>query len=145
MVASIEELERRPARLAVRAEQVPAELRQETDDAGHAQADLVVQAHPEFDTILATIRKHVEGDWMLFLVEYDRERGTLVNLTRFDDSDASSASRARLDLELALNRRGVSHEVVLLDAASEQELRRTHRRYFVGIAELTSVSGESPE
>jgi len=31
---------------------------------------------------------------------------------------------------LDLNRREVEHEVVLLEALSEQALRRTHRRYF---------------
>jgi hypothetical protein len=33
-------------------------------------------------------------------------------------------------IELDLNKRGVDHEVVLLEAASEEALRRTHRRYF---------------
>jgi hypothetical protein len=40
------------------------------------------------------------------------------------------AEDLRLDLELDLNRRGIDHEVVLLEAASEAALRRTHRRYF---------------
>lgn len=77
---------------------------------------------------------------MLFLVEYDRAQGRLVSITRFADSEAASASRARLELELELNRASVDREVVLLEAATESDLRRTHRRYFVGITELTSAS-----
>lgn len=75
---------------------------------------------------------------MLFLIEYDRENGQLVDLRRFGDTESGKATAARLALEMALNRRGISHEVVLLDAASEADLRRTHRRYFAGIAELTT-------
>jgi hypothetical protein len=37
---------------------------------------------------------------------------------------------ARLEIELDLKRRGVEGEVMLLEALSEQALRRTHRRYF---------------
>jgi hypothetical protein len=82
---------------------------------------------------------------MLFLIEYDRELGTVVSLERFSDADSEAASRARLDLEITLNRQGTSHEVVLLDAASEDDLRRTHRRYFVGIAELTGAIEGTPK
>lgn len=81
---------------------------------------------------------------MLFLIEYDREKGSLIDLRRFDDSESLAANRARLDLELALNRSGVAHEIVVLDAASEDDLRRTHRRYFVGIAELTGATEPTP-
>lgn len=67
---------------------------------------------------------------MIFLIEYNRLEGRLVTFERFNDSDRLKAQDSRIDLELDLNRRGVNHEVVLLEAASEKALRRTHRRYF---------------
>ena len=73
---------------------------------------------------------------MIFLIEYNRPEGRLVTFQRFQDSERLKAQNARLDLELDLNRRGVSHEVVLLEAASEAALRRTHRRYFETLRQI---------
>ena len=73
---------------------------------------------------------------VLFLIEYDRNRGRLVALTTFEDGARDAADDARLDLELRLSRRGLQREVVLLEAATEDDLRRTHRRYFEGLNEL---------
>ena len=67
---------------------------------------------------------------MIFLIEYNRPKGDIVTFQRFEDSERLKAEKSRLDLELDLNRKGVDHEVVLLEAASEDALRRTHRRYF---------------
>jgi hypothetical protein len=67
---------------------------------------------------------------MIFLIEYDRPQGQIVTFRSFDDSDRARAEGVRLDIELALNRKGMEHEVVLLEAVSEDALRRTHRRYF---------------
>ncbi len=67
---------------------------------------------------------------MIFLIEYNRPKGRIVTFEIFDDSERSKAENRRLQIELDLNRRGVEHEVVLLEALSEQALRRTHRRYF---------------
>ena len=75
---------------------------------------------------------------MLFLIDYDRQRGQIVTLNRFDDSERQKAEDSRLELELSLNRRGMTREVVLLEAVSETALRRTHRRYFEGLAELVA-------
>lgn len=77
---------------------------------------------------------------MLFLVEYKRPEGRLVTFQRFKDSERLKAQNARLDLELDLNRRGINHEVVLLEAASEDALRRTHGRYFKTLRQIV----ESP-
>ena len=74
---------------------------------------------------------------MLFLIEYDRGRGRLVALTTFEETARDAADDARLDLELTLSRRGLQREVVLLEAATEDDLRRTHRRYFEGLNELS--------
>ena len=67
---------------------------------------------------------------MIFLIEYDRPEGQIVTFTTFKDSERLNAEKSRLDLELHLNRRGLNHEVVLLEAASKEALRLTHRRYF---------------
>ena len=76
---------------------------------------------------------------MIFLIEYDRGEGRLVRIERFSDSDRKRAEDSRLDLELELKLKGIQREVVLLEAATEEAVRRTHRRYFETLAELTSV------
>lgn len=73
---------------------------------------------------------------MIFLIEYNRPQGRLVTFQRFQDSERLEAQNARLDLELDLNRRRVNHEVVLLEAASENAVRRTHRRYFKTLRQI---------
>ena len=73
---------------------------------------------------------------MIFLIEYNRRKGSIVTLRDFDDSQRREAEDSRLGIELDLNRKGIDHEVVLLDAASEDALRRTHRRYFEGLRQL---------
>ena len=75
---------------------------------------------------------------MLFLIEYDREQGKILEILRFSEAEKEVANTARLNLELELNRRGVEHEVVLLEAEDEAALRRTHRRYFEDLLELAS-------
>ena len=80
---------------------------------------------------------------MLFLIEYDRSRGSIVQVREFDDNSRGIAEDARLDLELDLNRQGVEHEIVLLDAPSEEALRRTHGRYFESVAELACGSPQT--
>jgi hypothetical protein len=73
---------------------------------------------------------------LIFLVEYNRPAGRLVTFSAFNDDNREAAENARLDLELDLRRRGVDHEVVLLEAASEEALRRTHRRYFESLRQI---------
>ena len=73
---------------------------------------------------------------MLFLIEYDRDRGQLVSLKEFDNSERQKADDTRLELELELNRQGIEREVVILEANSKEALRRTHRRYFEDLTEL---------
>ena len=76
---------------------------------------------------------------MIFLIEYDRVRGRLVKIKPFSDSDRETAEESRLKLEIELNSKGIEHEVVLLEAASEEAVRRTHRRYFETLAELIAT------
>lgn len=78
---------------------------------------------------------------MIFLLQYDRRRGRLVDLRTFEDW--AEANDARLDLELRLKRGGVSNEVVLLEATDEQALRRTHGRYFYSLSELAEAAKDA--
>ena len=75
---------------------------------------------------------------MIFLIEYDRPRGRIVTFKAFDDSERQKAQDERLELELALHHSGTEREVVILEAASEEAIRRTHRRYFEDLAEIAS-------
>jgi predicted dinucleotide-utilizing enzyme len=77
---------------------------------------------------------------MLFLIEYDRDSGKIVTFRSFDDSERKVAEDSRLQMELELNRRRVEREVVILEAASEEAVRRTHRRYFENLEELLKAS-----
>ena len=67
---------------------------------------------------------------MVFLIQYARSEGHVVGIREFRDDERLAAEDARLDLEVRLSREGIDHEVVLLDASSEDTLRRTHSRYF---------------
>jgi hypothetical protein len=73
---------------------------------------------------------------MIFLIEYDRSQGRLITFRNFEDRQRKEAEESRLGIELDLNRKGVNHEVVLLDAADEAALRRTHRRYFEDLRQI---------
>jgi hypothetical protein len=77
---------------------------------------------------------------MIFLIEYDRDRGEVVLMREFGESEKQNADAARLDLELQLNLRRIEHEVVLLEARNEEALRQTHRRYFENLSELVKAS-----
>ena len=78
---------------------------------------------------------------MIFLIEYNRPQGRIVTFQRFQDSERLKAQNLRLDLELDLDRRGVNHEVVLLEAATEAALRRTHGRYFKTLRQIAESAG----
>jgi len=81
---------------------------------------------------------------MIFLIEYNRSEGRIVTFRDFDASQREEAEEARLEIEMTLNRRGVDHEVVLMEAESEDALRRTHRRYFEELRQiLKSGSGQA--
>lgn len=75
---------------------------------------------------------------MLFLIEYDRRHGHIVTFKEFNNSEWREAEDSRLQLEIELNRLGTEREVVLLEAVTENALRRTHRRYFENLTELVN-------
>ena len=84
---------------------------------------------------------------MWFLLNYDRQRGEIVTLRTFPESQREQAEEARLGLEIELSRAHVEREVVLLEAESEDALRRTHRRYFAQwdtLARSASSQNRSP-
>jgi hypothetical protein len=80
---------------------------------------------------------------MLFLIEYNRPEGRIVTFRTFDDSERSKAEQSRLVIELELNQKKIDHEVVLLDAADEHALRRTHRRYFEDLAQMVRSADDT--
>ena len=51
---------------------------------------------------------------MIFLIEYNRSQGRIINYRTFDEQERENSANARLEIELDLNQRGVDHEVVLL-------------------------------
>ena len=74
---------------------------------------------------------------MIYLLDYDRAAGSLVSIRSFDHVDRELAEKARLDLELLHLTQGSLREVVLLEAQTQADLERTHRRYFERLEELT--------
>jgi hypothetical protein len=81
---------------------------------------------------------------MIFLIEYDRPEGRIITLKSFSDTDRVKAENHRLDIELELNRSGIQHEVVLLEASDEAALHRTHQRYFSDLSQIVkSANGGS--
>ena len=75
---------------------------------------------------------------MIYLIQYERKVGELVRVDEFPVGSMQAAEEARLSVELDLLRQHISHEVVLLEASSEEELRKTHRRYFERLDQLLS-------
>ncbi len=76
---------------------------------------------------------------MIFILEYNRSLGKIISFQSFDDSEWKRAEELRFERELCLFRAGIDNEVVLLEAASEQILRRTHRRYFEDLEQLATL------
>jgi hypothetical protein len=64
-----------------------------------------------------------------FLLVYDRQKRQLLRIRKFDAEEREAALSARHDAETEF---GPGREVVLLEANSEGDLRKTHARYFGG-------------
>jgi hypothetical protein len=73
---------------------------------------------------------------MIFLIEYDRKRGRMITFRRFGDGERRTAEAVRLKIELTRVPDESNREVVLLDAATEEALRITHRRYFQNVRQI---------
>lgn len=76
---------------------------------------------------------------MIFLIEYDRSKGAIIDLRSFQDSESDAVSRERLALEILLLKDGILREVVVLQASSVDDLKLTHNRYFRNIGELAET------
>ncbi len=66
-----------------------------------------------------------------FLLDYDHNTSE-VSVTPIEEISEALAAYSEREREVL----GSSHEVVLFYGESEDDLRRTHARYFVGIAEM---------
>jgi hypothetical protein len=80
---------------------------------------------------------------MIFLLQYDRKQGAVYKLKPFSSAERAKAQHERLDIELSLHKTRVPDEVVLLEAADEQTLRRTHQRYFKTPRELVESMSQA--
>jgi hypothetical protein len=76
---------------------------------------------------------------VIYLIEYDRESGRLLRLEAFSPAARRQAEEERLRVELELLNSRIAREVVLLEASNEDELRKTHRRYFERLDELLTT------
>ena len=76
---------------------------------------------------------------MIFLIQYNRADGRIVRFQEFQDAEREAAANERLEIELDLNRKGIEHDVLLLEALSQEALRRTHRRFFEDVSEIAST------
>ena len=76
---------------------------------------------------------------MIFLIQYNRADGRIVRFQEFQDAERETAANERLEIELDLNRKGIEHDVLLLEALSQEALRRTHRRFFEDVSEIAST------
>jgi hypothetical protein len=73
---------------------------------------------------------------MIYLIHYNRKASGLIAMRQFEDSDREIASTAKLELEISLLGSDLDSEVVLLEASTEEHLRKTHRRYFETLSGL---------
>ena len=76
---------------------------------------------------------------MIFLIRYNRQKGELIECRPFPDEQRELAWKIRLELELEAAAQGLDREIVLLHAASEEHIRRTHGRCFKTLGELVSA------
>jgi|LakMenEpi03Aug12_release.lakeMendotaPanAssembly.Ray.scaffolds.fasta_scaffold2602866_1 hypothetical protein len=80
---------------------------------------------------------------MLFLIEYDRPSGSLIQIQTYAAEDSVTANQTRLALELDRLHMTSTREVVILDAESAAALRKTHSRYFESLASLANPARRS--
>lgn len=80
---------------------------------------------------------------MLFLIHYDRKNLKVLDFREYPDEARSQAFQERLEMEIQLNPKSGDQEIVLLEAESKEQLRKTHPKYvpyskaeklFLGVA-----------
>lgn len=77
-----------------------------------------------------------------FLLVYDRSSGELVSMESFDEDKRSDALHHRSRLEIEYGDQS-EIEVVLLSAASLDDLKKTHSRYFESLEAMISDAAAS--
>ena len=78
---------------------------------------------------------------MIFLIHFDRRNASLRDSRTYADSERRLAELERLALEIGqLGGADSEQEIILLEAASEADVRKTHRRYFESLRQIA----ESP-
>ena len=82
---------------------------------------------------------------MIFLIHYKPSVGNIIQLKTFTQAQRREAEEARLALELSLLAQKDGDEVCLLDAASLEALKMTHRRYFESLPTLTASGSNTIE
>jgi len=112
------------------------QLREEYRDSFGEAYKVVIQKLGELGMTPTGRVAAVEAKTVIVLIEYDRRKGEIVTFGRYDEDRRRQASDDRLQIELELNRQGILHEVVLLEAESEEALHRTHERYFGNLREI---------
>lgn len=66
---------------------------------------------------------------MLYLIHYDRKKSQLISRQEYPESARETAFYDRHKLEMQYNQFSGEHEIVLLEAASLEQLRQTHSKY----------------
>lgn len=73
----------------------------------------------------------------LFVLEFDRRTQRLATpVEAFDDDRRGEAGERRLAAQRRAIDEGLDHDIVLLEADSEEDLRRTHSSFFLTPEEL---------
>lgn len=67
---------------------------------------------------------------MIFLIHYDRSRARTLTFHGYEEEERPRALKDRLDLEIRFNTGQASQEIILLEAPSRDDLRKTHAKYF---------------
>jgi hypothetical protein len=79
----------------------------------------------------------------LFLLIYDRRSMQVIELREFDESGRIEADTVRFAAQRDALAAGLDQDIVLFQADSEQELRRTHGSYFLTVHELIERAQEA--
>ena len=77
---------------------------------------------------------------MIYLIQYNRQTGMPARVTEYPVERRREAEKARLEIELGQLNAAIEHEIVLLEAPSQNELRKTHRRCFEELKPLHAAA-----
>jgi len=82
-------------------------------------------------------RRSFSSQTVLYLIDDDPRSASLIEMRAFTDGQRELVQNP-LDLELAKHARGEMQEIVLLEAAEDAGLRRTHGRCFATLETLAA-------